>query len=127
VKARVNLNKIAKGLRGERRGHVKAAAGYFGAMQLVGTLAEQFSVPVGGGRATNATWTERRLLPLAPATLRRLEGLAGRIRESSGLNVAPMQLAALLLEKAAEEVDESEMGKLAERVSVRRTDAERKG
>jgi len=110
MKARPDMDKIAKGLGGERRGRVEARAGYFGAVQLLADLETRLRAPAGGGRPTNPQWTERRLLPLAPATLRRLEELADKIRTDRGISIEPMQLAALLLEKAAERIgaDEAE-------------------
>ena len=59
----------------------------------------RFLVPAGGGRATDPRWTERRLVPLAPRTLERLEAMTAKVRKQEGVNVEPMQLAALLLEK----------------------------
>jgi hypothetical protein len=102
MKTRLNMDKIAKGLGGERRGKIEARGGYFGAMQVLADVEERLRAPAGGGRPTDRNWTERRLLPLAPATLKRLEELAEKIRTDRGISLEPMQLAALLLEKAAE-------------------------
>ena len=115
MKPRLNLDKIAKGLGGERRGPVTAMGGYFGAMNLAADIAERFKVPQTGGRPTDPSWTERRQLPLRPETLERLEKLALKIRERGGGEVHPMQLAALLLEKAAENVSETDALGLVER------------
>jgi hypothetical protein len=101
------MDKIAKGLGAERRGKVAAAGGYFGAMQLLADIDARFRVPSGGGRPTDPAWTERRLLPLAPKTLKRLEEISAMVREH-GMNVEPMQLAALLIEKTAEQLSEHE-------------------
>ena len=101
------MNKIARGLGAERRGKVSATGGYFGAMQLLADIGARFRVPVGGGRPTDPRWTERRLVPLARRTLERLEVLTERVRER-GVNVEPMQLAALLLEKTTEQLSEDE-------------------
>jgi len=57
--------------------------------------------------ALNPGWTERRLLPLAPRTLRKLEEMSAKVREH-GMNVEPMQLAALLIEKTTEQLSEEE-------------------
>lgn len=109
MKTRLDMDKIAKGLGGERRGKIEARGGYFGAMQVLADVEERLRVPAGGGRPTDRNWTERRLLPLAPATLKRLKELADKIRTDRGISLEPMQLAALLLEKAAEiSVDEAE-------------------
>lgn len=114
MKPRLNMDKIAKALRGERRGPVTAKGGYFGALNLAADIAERFKVPQTGGRPTDPSWTERRQLPLRPETLERLEKLAATIRERGGGEVHPMQLAALLLEKAAENVSEEDaLGLLA--------------
>jgi hypothetical protein len=104
MKAKLDMNRIARGLRAERRGQVSAKGGYFGALQLLADIQERFRVPSGGGRPTDPRWTERRLVPLAPETLDRLENLTARIREEGNVSLEPMQLAALLLEKTTEEL-----------------------
>lgn len=108
MKPHLDMNKIARGLGAERKGKVSALGGYFGAMQLLEEIEARFRVPVSGGRPTDPRWTERRLVPLAPRTLERLETIAESVRERSGLNVEPMQLAALLLEKTTERLSEDE-------------------
>lgn len=113
MKARLDMNKIARGLRAERKGKVFAGGGYFGAMQLLADIETRFRVPAGGGRATDPDWTERRLVPLAPRTLKRLEAITEGIKTRSGVNVEPMQLAGLLLEKTAEQLSEDEVRDLA--------------
>jgi hypothetical protein len=112
MKRRLDMNKIARGLGAERKGKVSATGGYFGAMQLLADVGAAFRVPVGGGRPTDPRWTERRLVPLAPQTLQRLEQITSRVREHGGVNVEPMQLAALLLERTARELSEAEAEKL---------------
>jgi hypothetical protein len=108
MKKQLDMNKIARSLGAERRGKVAASGGYFGAMQLLADVEARFRVPSGGGRPTDASWTERRLLPLAPRTLKRLEDIAAKLRARGGVSVEPMQLAALLLEKKTEELSERE-------------------
>src|SRR6185503_4111260 len=103
MKTQLDMNRIARGLGAEQRGKVSATGGYFGAMQLLADIEARFRVPEGGGRPTDPRWTERRLLPLAPRTLHRLEELTAKVRKHRHLNVEPMQLAALLLEKTTEE------------------------
>ena len=115
MKTRLNMNKIAAGLGAERRGRVSSSGGYFGAVQLRAEIDARFRVPTGGGRATDPRWTERRLVPLAPRTLRRLEVLTEEVRRHEGVNVKPMQLAALLLEKTAERVSEEEVSEFVRR------------
>ena len=117
MKTQLDMNKIARGLRAEREGKISAAGGYFGAMQLLADIETRFRVPVGGGRATDPEWTERRLVPLAPRTLKRLEAITEGVRVRSGVSVEPMQLAALLLEKTTEQLNEDEVKDL---VSARR-------
>jgi hypothetical protein len=113
MKPKLDMDKIAKGLGAERRGTVKTGSGYFGAMQLVADVQERFRAPSGGGRPTDPSWTERRLVPLAPKTLARLEVVAGKIREHGGVAIEPLQLAGLLLERAADEIDEKAAEDLA--------------
>lgn len=108
MKTRLDMNKIARGLGAQRRGKVAASSGYFGALALVGDIEARFRVPSGGGRPTDASWTERRLVPLAPRTLKRLEEIAAKVRTRGGVSIEPMQLAALLLERKAEELSERE-------------------
>jgi hypothetical protein len=113
MKPRLDMNKIARGLRAQRQGKVSARAGYFGAMQLLADIEARFRVPVGGGRATDPEWTERRLVPLAPRTLKRLEAITEGVRTRSGVNLEPMQLAGVLLEKTTEQLSEDEANDLA--------------
>jgi hypothetical protein len=70
-------------------------------------------VPSGGGRPTDPHWTERRLVPLAAKTLKRLEELTARVRKHAGVAIEPMQLAALLLEKTTEHLSEEEAREIA--------------
>ena len=107
MKPRLDMNKIAKGLGAQRGGKVAASGGYFGDLQLLADVAERFRIPPGGGRATDPEWTERRLVPLAPRTLKRLEEITLKVREHDA-NLEPMQLAALLLEKTTERISEDE-------------------
>ncbi len=112
MKTRLDMDKIAKGLGAERRGAVVSSGGHFGAMQLLADIEARFRVPSGGGWRTDPSWTERRLLPLAPRTLKRLEELAAKVREHGGANLEPMQLAALLIEKTTEQLSEGEAEEL---------------
>ena len=108
MKTQLDMDKIAAALGAERRGRVAATGGYFGAMQLVADIEARFRVPVGGGRPTDPRWTQRRLVPLAPRTLKRLEAITAKVLEDDGMNLEPMQLAALLLEKTTEQISEDE-------------------
>ena len=116
MKPHLDMDRIARGLGAARKGKVSATGRYFGALQLLADIESRFRVPAGGGRPTDPRWTERRLVPLAPRTLQRLEALTERVRTRSGVNVEPMQLAALLLEKTAERLSDEEIkGLVAER------------
>src|SRR5215470_6241023 len=92
----LDMDRIAKGLGAERRGKVVSRGGYFGAVQLAAEVAARFRVPEGGGRPTDPSWNEQRLVRLSTATLERLEQLAEKA------NASPMQVAALLLEQAVQ-------------------------
>jgi len=113
MKMRLDMNKIARGLGAERLGKITASGGYFGAVELAAEIEARFRVPPTGGRPTDASWTERRLVPLAPLTLKRLEAIARNIGAHERVRIEPMQLAALLLEKKTEEVSEREAASLA--------------
>lgn len=109
MKTQLDMHKIAEALGAKRRGKVFGiGGGYFGAMQLLADIEARFRVPASGGRPTDPRWTERRLVPLAPRTLARLEAIAAKVREDQGVNVEPMQLAALLLEKTTDQLTEDE-------------------
>jgi hypothetical protein len=73
-------------------------------MRLLADIEARFRVPAGAGRATDPDWTERRLVPLAPRTLKRLEAITEGMKARSGVSVEPMQLAALLLDKTGVEM-----------------------
>jgi hypothetical protein len=112
LKTQLDMDRIARGLGAKRRGKVDASGGYFGAMQLVADIEARFRIPAGGGRPTDPHWTERRLVRLAPETLRRLERLTAKLRELGDVAVEPMQLAALLLEKTTEHLRHDEVREL---------------
>jgi hypothetical protein len=109
-----NLDKIAKGLGAECRGEVHACSGHFGATQLVAEVQARFRTPAGGGRSTDPSLTEKRLVSLAPETLQRLEHLAVVMSEQ-GVTVGPLQIAALLLEHAVADADAATVGHLTRR------------
>src|SRR6266446_8316978 len=96
--ATLDMDRIAKDLGAERRGKVSPRGGYFGALQLAADIAARFRVPEGGGRATDPSWSEQRLVRLSLRTLEQLEKLAKQAHAS------PMQVAALLLEQAVQTV-----------------------
>jgi hypothetical protein len=90
----LDMERIAKELRAERRGKVSAHGGYFGALQLAAEVSARFRVPEGGRRPTDPSWSEQRLVRLSPQTLELLEKLGEQTHAS------PMQVAAILLERA---------------------------
>lgn len=94
--AHLDMDRIANTLGAERRAKVTARGGYFGALQLAAEVAARFRVPEGGGRATDPSWSEQRLVRLSRKTLDQLERLAEQSQAS------PMQVAALLLERAVQ-------------------------
>src|SRR5437763_15648409 len=96
--ASLDTERSAKELGAERRGKVSPHGGYFGALQLAAEVSARFRVPEGGGRATDPSWSEQRLVRLSPQTLEQLEQLAEQSHAS------PMQVAALLLEQAIQAV-----------------------
>ena len=96
--ASLDMERIARELGAERRGKVSAQGGYFGALQLAAEVAARFRVLEGGGHATDPSWSEQRLVRLSPQTLEYLEKLAEQTHTS------PMQVAAILLERAAQTV-----------------------
>lgn len=120
MKRALDMDKIARELGATRQGKVSNAAGYFGAMQLLAEIEARFRTPPGGGRATDPNWTERRLVPLAPRTLARLEALAEQLRQQSQLALEPMQLAGLLLENSTNQLSAEEAEKLLRSRATRR-------
>jgi len=114
AKPKLDFDELARGLGAERRGQVKASPGYFGAAQLATELAHRLRVPANGGRPTDPTWTERRIVPLRRSTLERLNADAGR------LGIEPMQLAALLIEKGLDSVEQTSSGQAPMRRTQRR-------
>jgi hypothetical protein len=109
MKPHLNMNKIARALGGERLGKVHASGGFFGGLQLAAEIERRFRSPAGGGRRTNPSWTEKRLVGLSPSTLNRLRRLTERLSQSRHVSIQPMQLAALMLEKLVDELDEQEV------------------
>ena len=86
MKGRIDMDKIARGLGAERRGKVAAPGSYFGAIQLLADIEVRFRVPPGGGRPTDATWTELASRPVRAANAEaaggdRGEGAGARGRE----------------------------------------------
>jgi len=112
TKRRVDTDKIAKGLGAKKRGQIYATGGYPGAAQLAAEVRERFRVPDGGGRPTDPSWSDKRLVPVAPETLERLQRIARRLQEETGIRVEPMQLAAILLETTADQIEAEDLDRL---------------
>ena len=112
TKRRVDTDKIAKGLGAKKQGKVYSTGGYPGAAQLAAEVRERFRVPDGGGRPTDPTWSDKRLVPVAPRTLERLQRIAQRLNEETGVRVEPMQLAAILLETTADQIEAEDLDRL---------------
>ena len=111
-KRKIDVDKIAKGLRARKAGKVYSTSGYTGAAQLAAEVRERFEVPDGGGRPTDPSWSDKRLVPIVPRTLERLQGIAKRLHDETGIRVEPMQLAAILLETTADQIDAEDLDKL---------------
>ncbi len=106
MKHDLEMDKIAEGIGGQRKGKVKTTGGYFGAMQLAAEVARRFRVPTGGGRATDPRWVERRLVPFTPETLERLDQIA------EILHVERLQAAGLILERILDQIQEEDLADL---------------
>jgi hypothetical protein len=76
--------------------------GYFGALQLWAEIQARFHVPA------------------APRTLARLEAITAKVRQHEGVNVEPMQLAALVLEKTTEQISDDDVSEVVRRPRRRR-------
>ena len=61
-------------------------------------MRRRFQAPAGGGRATDPGWTAKRLIPMRPHTLARLQELAKEVSRYAKSRVEALQLAALIIE-----------------------------
>ena len=120
-KRKLDTDKIARGLGARKKGRVYSTGGFPGAAQLAAEVQARFRVPPGGGRPTDPGWSDKRLVPIAPRTLKRLERLAKRLYEATGIRVEPMQLAAILVETALEDIGTAAV----ERLVTSRKEADR--
>jgi hypothetical protein len=116
---RIDHGRLARNLGATIRGRVSAGAGYFGALQVAEEVRRRFRHPQGGGRARDPRWTEKRLLPVRPETLARLEQLADRVSDVVEHRVDPLQVAALLVERDLDQLSDTELVKTVSR-GVRR-------
>ena len=112
--SRIDMDKIARVLGGERKGKVHSTGGYFGALQLLAEIRSRFRAPAGGGRPTDPKWTKRRLVPLAPQTLKRLEAITAKVR-AQGVDGVGDLLPVALAEVAAVEFEVALAPRLDER------------
>ncbi len=109
---KVNINKIAKGLGAVRRGRVESRSGYFGAMELLAEVQRRFQVPTTGGRATDRSLTVQRQIALRAKTYKQLVTMAARLSKTTGKAIGPLQVGTVLLERAAEEMNEDQLVKI---------------
>lgn len=101
--------RLSRNLGSKIRGRAPARAGYFGALQLAESVRRRFRPPKGGGRARDRGWTMKRLIPVRPETLARLERLAAEVSALVDHRVDPLQVAALLIERDLESLSEEEL------------------
>jgi hypothetical protein len=104
--ARISHARLAKNLRSRIAGRVRPGAGYFGALQVAEGVRRRFKAAVGGGRGRDPGWTLKRLMPVRPETLTRLQALAAQVSEIVEFRVEPLQVAALLVERDLERLDD---------------------
>lgn len=108
-RAKISHAQLAKNLGSRVSGRVKAGAGYFGALQVAEEVHRRFKAAVGGGRARDPRWTLKRLMPVRPETLTRLQALAAQVSEIVEFRVEPLQVAALLVERDLDRLDDREV------------------
>lgn len=77
----------------------------FAAEALALDIAARLRPPVGGGRPTDPSWTQRRLVPLKPETLVKLAQVATDVSNRTGTSVEPLQIAAVVLERYVGEIN----------------------
>lgn len=97
-----NIVTVAKKLGATVVGRVPDySAGAFGIAALANTLSERLEPSIGKrpGRPSNAAWSKRPKVPMAPETEERLKELSQLLSEGER-RVSPMQVAALILEQA---------------------------
>jgi hypothetical protein len=88
---------------------VAAGSGFVGALQLAEEVRRRFKAPRGGGWARDPRWTTKRLMPVRPDTLSRLEELAQQVSELVRHRVEPLQVAAVLVERDLETFSDKEL------------------
>lgn len=113
----LDMNKIARAVGAERGGPIPAGHGAFGAALVAEQVRARFRAPVRGGRSSDPAWSEQRLVKLTPKTLKKLEAIARDVSKL-GQPVAPLQVAALLLERAVSAADEGDVARLTRKRSA---------
>src|SRR3982751_432009 len=106
---KISHAQLAKNLRSRIAGRVRPRAGYFGALQVAEDVRRRFKPAVGGGRGRDPEWTLKRLMPVRPETLARLQALAAEVGEIVEFRVDPLQVAALLVERDLDRLDAREV------------------
>lgn len=108
---RLDQRELARNLGSRVRGRVGVRPGYFGALQLAEEVRLRFKPPAGGGRSRDPEWTTKRLMPVRPETLTRLEALAEKVSRLVHHRVEPLQVAALLVERNLENFTDQELAR----------------
>jgi hypothetical protein len=109
TRAKISHARLARNLGSLVSGRVRAGAGYFGALQVAEEVRRRFKPAVGGGRARDPQWTLKRLMPVRPETLARLQAVADQVSEIVEFRVEPLQVAALLVERDLDRLDDREV------------------
>lgn len=119
--SKLDHSRLSRNLGSTIRGRAKATGGYFGALQIAESVRRRFRPPPGGGRARDRGWTMKRLIPIRPETLARLEKLAIEVSALVDYRVEPLQVAALLIERDLEAFSKDELVEAAGNADVRRS------
>jgi hypothetical protein len=109
TRAKISHARLARNLGAQVSGKVRSGAGYFGALQVAEEVRRRFKAAVGGGRARDPQWTLKRLMPVRPETLARLQAVAAQVSEIVEFRVEPLQVAALLVERDLDRLDDREV------------------
>ena len=109
MRSKISHTRLARNLGSRVSGHARAGAGYFGALQVAEGVRRRFRSAPGGGRARDPEWTQKRLLPFRPETLTRLQELSARVSEIVEFRVEPLQIAALLVERDLDRLNDREV------------------
>ena len=109
MRSKISHVRLARNLRSRVSGRARAGAGYFAALQVAEEVRRRFKSAPSGGRARDPEWTQKRLLPIRPETLTRLQELSARVSEIVEFRVEPLQIAALLVERDLDRLDDREV------------------